>query len=243
MNLQSVTLSLALLASTSAMAQEPPPRLGATRTPDTAKVKPAEQAGAPAENADKVADQTGDKAADKPVVRRKRLPQPDNPLDPNQPRKSTREPAKIRPSEHSAVPAENTKPVVRRPAAGDGSKNKAKDAAEPAKIRPAEQAVTPTENTDKVDDKATVKPEVKPDAKPDKQANRPAPRRAVSQVVATMPPTLPTVTYGPRLDTQVGVSPNLANPLPTGVSNNLPGSVSNTPIAPVAPNRPAIVNS
>lgn len=145
MNLHSLTLSFTLLASTCAMAQEPPPRLGGTRNPEPAKVRPAEQAGAPAENADPVAQDSSGKAATQAAVG-KRLPQLDNPLDPNRPRKSTREPAKIRPAEQSSTPAENAKPVKRKPAAGADKADDANDAkpAEKQASRPPRRAVALT---------------------------------------------------------------------------------------------------
>lgn len=208
--LQSLSIGIALLASASAMAQEAPPRPGGARTPseEIKLLPPDEVAKLPAR-----VGQQGDG---------KRLPQPDNPLDPNRPRTSDKEPAKIKPAENAVVPAENEKKVLSKE---ERQAKKARDAKagkdgkkEPAKIKPAENAAVPAENTGK------------PKAK-DKQANeqQAAPRRAVQATIATMPSAPAPVTYGPALAPQPSV--------PTSVP-----STTVTQVRPM-PSRPAIVNS
>jgi hypothetical protein len=214
----SVTLS-ALLASASAIGQEAPPRPGGARTPsEEIKLLPPEQAGKPAAAA--AAQEQGE---------RKRLPQPDNPLDPNQPRRSDKEPAKIKPAENAAIPAENAKKVLSkeerqaRKAAREAKKaadaKDGKPAKETAKIKPAENAVPPAENTDKV--KAKEGKEAK-----EKQASR----RAVPMLVDTMPGAPATLSYGPRLTPQ----PKERTSLPATAA---------TSVRPLAQTGPAIVNS
>lgn len=207
------TLSIALLAPASAIGQEAPPRPGGARTPsEEIKLLPPEEVAKlpqkPAQQADG-----------------KRLPQPDNPLDPNRPRTSDREPAKIKPAENAVVPAENEKKVLSKEErqakkAGKDAKAAKDGKKEPAKIKPAENAAVPAENTGKA----------KPKDKQDKQASeQPPARRAVHALVGAMPAAPAPVTYGPTLTTP--------QPVPTSVP-----TTAATQIRP-APSRPAIVNS